>query len=65
MRIYKAPKDYPGQLFENNSSQQDQDQVASRVYSKERSIAKLLKKIMFLGNNKEIIDAKLWLFQSN
>lgn len=57
--IEEAKKDNPGLLLWTDSSKLDQGQVAAAVCWKEKSTAKWKEKNMFLGKNKEILDAEL------
>ena len=56
----EAKKDYQGQVFWTDRSKLDQGQAATAVSWEEKSTVKQKEKSMFLGKNKEILNAELW-----
>ena len=56
----EARKDKPGLVFWTDGSKLDQGQIAAAVCWEDKSAAKWKERIIFLGRNKEILDAELW-----
>ena len=58
--MVEARKDNQGLVLWTDGSKLDQVQAAAAVCWKDRSTAKWKEKSIFLGKNKEILDAELW-----
>lgn len=58
--IEEARKNNPGLILWTDGSKLDQGQVAAAVCWEEKSTTKWKEKSIFLGKNKEILDAELW-----
>ncbi len=56
----KAKKDHQGLVFWAYGSKLDQGQAIFVVCWEDKSTTKWMEKSIFLGKNKEILDAKLW-----
>ncbi len=58
--IEEARKDNQGLVLWTDVSKLNQGQTAAAVCWKDKSIAKWKERSIFLGNNKEVLDAELW-----
>ena len=56
----EARKDKPGLVLWTDGSKLDQGQTAAAVCWEDKLAAKWKEKSIFLGRNKEILDAELW-----